>query len=323
MRLLRLPGLLWAKEYLLCNGQLHRALAVKREQRSAVNGFVHEARTKLRAARVLTAAGLPSTALPFYRATLVLLARAELAVSGPAGAGDLAPNEALACASECSHGGCAQGTFALAMELTSVKADEHDDIPLSESYARAEELDALALRLFDLVLVRTPAEVKLLRTGRVTVLAVAVLALPLGAAAWSRVPTNLALNKPVTASSRSQETNPEGVVDGRLYGRFGFHSATEDRPWVVIDLGQVHHITDAQVFGRHDCCFTQSVPLAFEVSVDGKEYRSLATKKDAFVSLEPWIIADTNASARYVRLRTINKKSNLVLTEVIVNGRPL
>jgi hypothetical protein len=80
-------------------------------------------------------------------------------------------------------------------------------------------------------------------------------------------------------------------------------------------------ISDAEVFGRSDCCLDQSVPLAFELSDDGVTYRTLATKTDSFQSLRPWVVKPLAVPARFVRLRML-RAGQLALAEVVIFGHP-
>jgi hypothetical protein len=76
-----------------------------------------------------------------------------------------------------------------------------------------------------------------------------------------------------------------------------------------------------EAYGRADCCFDQSVPLAFEVSLDGKKYRRISERTELFTQSNPWVIPGQGEIARFVRFRTL-RKTYLVLAEVEVYGRP-
>jgi hypothetical protein len=132
-------------------------------------------------------------------------------------------------------------------------------------------------------------------------------------------PANIAQNKSVTASSVDLGTHPQAVVDGKNYGSYGFHSATEPNPWLRVDLGREYHLTEVQVFGRHDCCYEQSVPMVLEVSLNGESFNAIATRDQPFEQVEPWVVSAHDVVARFVRLRLL-RESVLVLSEVEVYG---
>ncbi len=162
---------------------------------------------------------------------------------------------------------------------------------------------------------------KAARIARVGLASTALAALALFGAVRALSPTNLALRKPVASSSRAYDTTPEAAVDGRKFGRLGFHSSMEDSPWISIDLGRRYQIERIAVFGRDDCCFDQSIPLALQVSDDGATYRDIDERKDWFTAYEPWIVKPREAVARFVRLQT-RAHAVLVLSEVEINGHP-
>jgi hypothetical protein len=133
-------------------------------------------------------------------------------------------------------------------------------------------------------------------------------------------PPNLALGRKAVASSAAWSTTPGAAVDGIRYGsQLGFHSAEEDGPWLAIDLGKAYALTRVAAYGRGDCCFDQSVPLAFEVSDDGAVYRQMDKRESRFSQSDPWVIRPEHVIARYVRFRTL-RRSYLVLSEVEVYG---
>jgi hypothetical protein len=141
------------------------------------------------------------------------------------------------------------------------------------------------------------------------------------AVVWLRRPRNLALGRPVASSSVAFGTTPEGAVDGVRYGWLGFHSGGEESEWWSVDLGRAYALDRVEAYGRADCCFDQSVPLGFEVSLDGETYRSAAERSEEFSQFDPWVIPGDNLVARFIRFRTL-RKTFLVLGEVEVYGRP-
>jgi F5/8 type C domain len=132
---------------------------------------------------------------------------------------------------------------------------------------------------------------------------------------------NIALHKHVTSSSHALGTKAEGAVDGLRHGQLGFHSKEEAGAWLQIDLGKEQDIAGVAAFGRADCCFTQSIPLALELSLDGEKYERVGLRTTAFTQFEPWVTEfKPRAKARYVRLKTRNN-GYLVVSEVEVYAR--
>jgi hypothetical protein len=189
----------------------------------------------------------------------------------------------------------------------------------AEAIRRIEELDELVSYLATLTETRSTAQFRFERIVRVGAAAAALVA----ALVWIGIkilsPRNLALHKPVTASGESYGTTPAGAVDGDKSGTFDFHSTQSDSPWLAIDLQQPYAIDRVKVFGRGECCYDQSVPLALEVSDDGSAYRKVAGRADPFSERNPWVVNGVG-TARYVRVRS-ERNTVLVLSEVEVNGR--
>jgi hypothetical protein len=204
-------------------------------------------------------------------------------------------------------------------ELEAIDRMAPDRLPRSEAAEVTEELATMTLRLRELVEPKSLRELSTVRNTRSVVL-VSLLALAaIGAVVLTLRPSNIAFHKPATASGTAGSTSPAAAVDGRAYGNNGFQSEGPS-PWLTIDLGRRYAITEADIYTRHDCCFDQSVPLAFEVSDDGKTFRTIATREAPFEMLEAWNIKfGSTTVARYVRLHTL-KDSVLYLNEVELSG---
>jgi hypothetical protein len=159
------------------------------------------------------------------------------------------------------------------------------------------------------------------RAQRIVAVGVIVIAVLAQVWACATRPLNLALHREVHASSEALSTTATGAVDGIRYGaQLGFHSAEQDEPWLSVDLGRQVAINRVAAYGRSDCCFDQSIPLAFEVSDDGTAYRTVARREEPFSQPDPWILKPRGLTARFVRFRTL-RHSFLVLSEVEVYGR--
>ncbi len=208
----------------------------------------------------------------------------------------------------------------LAELLTLSDPIERDRVALSDSSATFEELVQAARWVSGLREWRSPTTLRLLFAAR-WVVALTVGVGSLGALySWGTSPTNLALHRHATASSQAFGTTPEGAVDGISLGLLGFHSSNDGDPWLAIDLGRIVNIREVRALGRSDCCYDQSVPLAFEASSDGSHFRRVAVRTESFSQSEPWSIEPRSLAARFVRFHTL-RDSVLVLSEVQVFGR--
>lgn len=184
-----------------------------------------------------------------------------------------------------------------------------------------QEADAVHV-LADLVETRTVGALRALSVLRIAVASIFALALLVGSALWIGQPVNLALHQPVLASGHDFGTQPEDAVDGIRYGQLGFHSAKHSSPWLRVDLGRPTVINRIVAFGRSECCFDQSIPLAIEVSDDGTNFEQVVERTVPFTQYAPWATSLPSVKARYVRFHTL-RESYIVLSEVEVYGHPL
>lgn len=174
---------------------------------------------------------------------------------------------------------------------------------------------------------RTPPltlfELRALTAFRLTLLASVVLLVLFALKSWLLPARNFALGQPVTASSKAWNTVPSAAVDGNRYGQLGFHSDNQDPAWLAVDLGSQVRLSELKIFGRAECCYEQSLPLALDVSSDGENYQQIAERRKPFGQYTPWTFRPkVETTARFVRLRTL-RKTVLVVSEVEVYGRAL
>lgn len=198
-----------------------------------------------------------------------------------------------------------------------------EKLSTEEAVCSITEFEVATEWLKTLVEPRSQRTLKKTRRVRLSAAALSAVGLAVWFAASMISPKNVALNKPAKSSSTDFDTSPAGAVDGEKDGRFGFHSlrAGEDSPWLSIDLGRLYDITKIKVFGRGDCCFELSVPLALEVSDDGVSFRTVAQRPEPFSEYDPWLINPAPLVTRFVRLRN-EHHGWLVLSEVEVYGKP-
>ncbi len=131
----------------------------------------------------------------------------------------------------------------------------------------------------------------------------------LGAAAvlvaiLAATPRDLARNRPWKASSVEPTCDfTYRVCGGRLVDVF-FHTLEEDSPWVMVDLGAPKTVSTVAIANRPDCCKERPVPLAIEVSEDGKVFREVARQ---YAPFETWRPHFPPTVARFVRARSLRR----------------
>jgi hypothetical protein len=205
--------------------------------------------------------------------------------------------------------------------LASTDSELFDGLSSTAGVSTAADLDRVvdwAIRVLDRP---TPEQRRVQRRIRLSALGLVVLLASAAGVAWFRRLPNLALGRPAAASSVAFGATPDKAVDGIRYGALGFHSGGPGADWWSVDLGRAYALERVEAYGRADCCFDQSVPLGFEVSLDGKKYRRVAQRTEAFRQSDPWVIPGEGVVARFIRFRTL-RKTYLVLSEVEVYGRP-
>jgi hypothetical protein len=168
---------------------------------------------------------------------------------------------------------------------------------------------------------RTVAYVRGSRRGRLAAAAVLGLYVVYRITAAMLLPPNIALNKPVHASSyRVNPPDGHELVDGDIGPTYGIHTANEDSPRVTIDLLGVHKLRTVKVHNRGDGWFDEGLPLVVEVSVDGQNYEPIGRREEHFDRDPPWVIDAGRHPARFVRLRGDRPGSYIALSEVEVFG---
>jgi hypothetical protein len=151
--------------------------------------------------------------------------------------------------------------------------------------------------------------------------------------AWFVVaPKNVALGKPVSASSTAWYTPAAPfakdalyrVVDGRQRERsFAIHTELETKPWVEVDLGKPYRIDRVVAYPRTDCCFgEEQLPIVVELSKDNQRFEVVSRNSTPATVDFPWRFATGGVSARYVRISTDSKEPRrVVIGELEVYGR--
>ena len=135
--------------------------------------------------------------------------------------------------------------------------------------------------------------------------------------------TNVALNCATLQSSVEPGTAliAFGGVNGVMTGRYGFHTALQDDPWWMIDLGSEQSIDEIIVFNRldNDCKF-RARGLGVALSNNGSSWRSTFRHTgSAFGGIDgqPLRVPMLGERARYVRL-DLDGRKYLHLDQVMV-----
>jgi len=109
-------------------------------------------------------------------------------------------------------------------------------------------------------------------------------------------PPNIALNKPVTASSaESASTQASGANDGSLTTRWS--SAFSDPQWIRIDLQSVYNLTGARIFWEA----AAAKNFEIQVSSDGTTWTSVYNTSSGDGGTDSFVFS---AAARYVRMNS-------------------
>lgn len=133
----------------------------------------------------------------------------------------------------------------------------------------------------------------------------------------ARARQNLALHKPVTASS-ARFGAPSAVVNGVVeWGNYALHTAHERPALVMVDLEGTFRVDEVRVYGRGDGSFGEDAPpLAVELSLDGRTFAPAGTCNGIFTQVSPCHVWPHGTPARYVRL----KYPYIVVSELEVYG---
>ena len=141
--------------------------------------------------------------------------------------------------------------------------------------------------------------------------------------AWNLPYPNLALHKPVTASSEENAgCLAKNLTDGDVKTRWG--SVHKDNEFVVVDLGQMCYID--HIILRWEAAYASQYELA--LSDDNSIWRTVSIASSGGVekvALSQYQAALTNSRARYIRLIGVERATQYgtSLYELEAYGRPL
>lgn len=308
--------------------QLAAALAPSIE--APVRALFHAAGARADAAERLIDAHAAS-ALVLYREAALLFAAAAVAArtsapppSGPRAADVLESFRGLD--SLDAPAGFRARAEALLADVAEPDRDliSADRLEPARAAVLAEGARAVVRWLATLVETRTVGELRLLRRVRVGLLSVVpATLLVLLVVAW-RVPTNVALHKPVTLSGNHPQSisPPSGLTDGITSGAYGAHTAVSEDPWVQVDLERRYVVDKVKVYNRGDTppTFDAGLPMRLQCSEDGRAFVDIETRHASFSQADPWIARLHGRTCRYVRIHGA-RGAYVALSEVEVFGR--
>jgi hypothetical protein len=202
-----------------------------------------------------------------------------------------------------------------------------DRLPAEAALRLAETARTIVRALANLVEPRSLPEIRFTRKARLMALgALVVLPLFWGAVLLAARRTNLALHKPVTASSVLPDalSPPSGLTDGVTHGAYGAHTdlgRDGAPPWLMVDLEGTYVVDSFKVYNRGDSALQASLPLTLQVSEDGTNFTDVGTRTIYFGQDMPWRLDPLKPQrARYVRVLGQPGKY-VVLSELKVFGR--
>jgi len=196
---------------------------------------------------------------------------------------------------------------------------EFAELSASEQKKLAERLEPFSQRLLQPLsgVVEQLERIWVRRVLRVG----AVLAVVLGAvyaqhrySEYSDRKNDLARNAPWTTSTLYPVggcPSPKQHCEGGE--NYFFHTAQENDPWIIFDLGKDRRFSRIEVDNRLDCCLERAKNLVIEVSSDKRHWTEVARSKEQFMTLRK---SFPRVKARYVKLHVPVPDGILHLSEV-------
>jgi hypothetical protein len=106
-----------------------------------------------------------------------------------------------------------------------------------------------------------------------------------------------------TSSDYSGFSRDTHMCDGR-HTKLLFHTNKEDHPSAEFDMGAAKTVTYIELVNRRDCCEDRALPLAVDVSADGKEWKEVFRRTEPFTELKQKV---GPVYVRAVRVRALRK----------------
>jgi hypothetical protein len=197
-----------------------------------------------------------------------------------------------------------------------------DRLPQEEATERVRRVRLLVGWLRDLNEPRTLREIKTTRWIRVVALTLSVLGLLVWGTSVIFKAHDIALHKPVTASSVHPNATsiPGGLVDGVTSGSYGIHTNKEESPWVMVDLLEVFRLDKVKIYNRGDGWFDDALPMTLEFSENGTDFVEVDKRTQSFGTWMPWTFDAKQKKARFIRVRG-NRGTFVSLNELEAYGK--
>lgn len=106
-----------------------------------------------------------------------------------------------------------------------------------------------------------------------------------------------------TSSDYSGFSRDTHICDGR-HTHLLFHTNKEDQPYVEFDMGVAKTVKFIELVNRRDCCEDRALPLAVDVSPDGKEWKEVFRRSEPFNEVRQKV---GPMYVRAVRVRALKK----------------
>jgi len=266
-------------------------------------------------------------ALPLYREAAVLYMAAVLAVRSEVTLdAPLKTDQVVAQFGQLAHAKSPPGSEQQLRDFMQllIVADPLllDPLPDGDAVDRVRGIRPLIGWLHDLVEPRTVREIKIQRMLRVAMVTVLPLALVSSGLYVKLKPVNIALNKPVVASSMhpSSTSQPSGLTDGVTGGTYGVHTNTEASSWVQVDLLDVYRIDKVSMYNRGDGWFDDGLPMTLLFSDNGTDFTEVDKRTTRFGQWLPWTYKAGKKKARYIRVAGAPGRF-VALSELEVTGK--
>lgn len=117
---------------------------------------------------------------------------------------------------------------------------------------------------------------------------------------------DLAYEKPVLASSLAYG-DPARLVNGDVGTSYAVGTASQDSPWLAVDLQGVYAIDTIRIYNRVDGWFDEALPLVVRTSIDGVVWDDIARRDTTFGYAPPWTVEPRHRRARFVRVQSLGK----------------
>jgi len=249
-------------------------------------------------------------ALEIAKASAVLYARARLAAAGNLEAASSSHVDALTTFAARVRAGEEPQPPAKLGDLSTVLS-RLPELRIGE--AHAAEAVAIVREVLDLLSwleetseVRSLVDIQHQRMRRIVALCLPIVACFAWVGYRLVVAENVALNRPVTASSKhplSLEVDG-GLVDGVIVGApYGVHTNVDEMPWVTVDLQRARKLKTVQIYNRGDVLFDDVLPLVLELSLDNKTFTEVGRRTTPFRQTVPWVASLDHQLARYIRVK--------------------